>query len=59
MSIDSKSKHYFDCTRNMSEEQIKNSPCGSGQCVCCKQRKSCPREKCICKDVKKLNKKKL
>tara|TARA_R100001510_G_C7518136_1_gene114802 strand:- start:155 stop:442 length:288 start_codon:yes stop_codon:yes gene_type:complete len=44
------SKYYYDYTRNMSEEQIKNSPCGRPVCHCCKGASECPHEVCECKD---------
>ena len=33
-----KSEYYYDYTRNMSEEQIENSPCGK---PCCNNDESC------------------
>ena len=34
----SKSDYYYNFTRNMSEEQIKNSPCGK---PCCYNKEEC------------------
>ena len=33
-----KSEYYYDYTRNMTEEQIENSPCGK---PCCNNDESC------------------
>ena len=47
----SHSKYYYDYTRNMSEEQIKNSPCGKPVCHCCNGSSECPHEVCECNNT--------
>ena len=50
----SKSKYYYDYTRNMSDEQIKNSACGKDSCKCCKGSFICPHEECKCEDKNQI-----
>jgi len=48
-----KSKYYYDYTRNMSMEQIEKNKnliptCENKSCGCCKGDSTCPNETCVC-----------